>query len=372
MDQRREALVAWARHCLEDMTGQSPIVGEVEVVSGDASFRRYFRLRFDKALECDPELISGGKRNFLRHSQFVLVDAPPAHEDSERFVRVAKLFRRAGMLTPSVLEVDYEQGFMLLQDFGDSLYLSALQTGNDVDELYRSAMASLVQLQALGTSKGLPVYERSLLRQELNLFNDWFCERYLQLTLRDDECALLERTWTFLEDAALSQPQVCVHRDYHSRNLMLLSLDPEQAPGVIDFQDAVMGPNTYDLVSLLRDCYIVWPAERVRGWALQFREMALAVGLLENDSEQAEQAFLRDFDFMGLQRHLKVIGIFSRLNLRDGKPRYMADIPLVIDYVLQVAAQHAEMAEFLQWFESKILPIAMPRLQALSNGEAAQ
>lgn len=371
MDQRREALVAWARRCLGDMTGHGPILGEVETVSGDASFRRYFRLRLDRALDCDNELVSGGKRNFLRHSQFVLVDAPPAHEDSERFVRVAKLFRRAGMLTPSVLEVDYEQGFMLLQDFGDSLYLSALQTGQDVDELYRSAMASLVQLQSLGNDKGLPAYDRTLLHQELNLFKDWFCERFLELTLSDEEHALLERTWAFLEDAALSQPQVCVHRDYHSRNLMLLSLDPEQAPGVIDFQDAVTGANTYDLVSLLRDCYVVWPAERVRAWALQFREMAVAVGLLESDSEQDEQAFLRDFDLMGLQRHLKVIGIFARLYLRDGKPRYMADIPLVIDYVLQVAAQHPEMAEFAQWFQNKILPIATPKLQALTNAEAA-
>lgn len=371
MDLRREALADWARHCLEDMTGHGPVEGVVEVVSGDASFRRYFRLRFDRPLECDQELVSGSKRNFLRHTQFVLVDAPPAHEDNEQFVHVAKLFRQAGMLTPSVLEVNYEKGFMLLQDFGDSLYLPALQAGRGVDELYRSAMASLVQLQAQGDCRGLPAYDRALLRRELNLFSEWFCERFLELTLRDDERALLEHTWTFLEDAALGQPQVCVHRDYHSRNLMLLSLDPEQAPGVIDFQDAVVGANTYDLVSLLRDCYIVWPAERVRAWALQFREMALAVDLLEDDSEQAEVTFLRDFDLMGLQRHLKVIGIFSRLNLRDGKPRYMADIPLVIDYVLQVAAQYPEMNEFVQWFQSKIQPLATERLQALVGEETA-
>lgn len=350
--------------------------GEVEVVSDDASFRRYFRLRFERALECDHELVSEGKRHFLRHSQFVLVDAPPAQEDSEQFVRVANLFRNAGMLTPRVLEVDFEKGFMLLQDFGNALYLPALQAGNEVDALYRSAMASLVQLQAHGDAEGLPLYDRALLRTELNLFNDWFCGRFLQLTLTEQEHALLERTWTFLEDAALSQPQVCVHRDYHSRNLMLLSPDAEpdddQAPGVIDFQDAVVGANTYDLVSLLRDCYIVWPAQRVRAWALEFREMALAVDLLEGDSEQDEQAFLRDFDLMGLQRHLKVIGIFSRLNLRDGKPRYMADIPLVIDYVLQVGAQHPEMAEFMRWFRSTILPVATAKLQPFANTGAAQ
>lgn len=376
MDQRKEALVAWARHCLEDMTGYSPVVGEVEIVSGDASFRRYFRLRFERALQCDHELVSENKRHYLLQSQFVIVDAPPAHEDCEQFVRVASLFRRAGVLTPRVLEVDYDRGFMLLQDFGDRLYLPTLQEGVNVDAMYRAAMSSLVQLQAQGDTAGLPHYDRTLLRKELNLFNDWFCERFLDLMLNDDERDLIERTWTFLEDAALSQPQVCVHRDFHSRNLMLLSPDPElnpdQSPGVIDFQDAVVGANTYDLVSLLRDCYIVWPAERVRGWALEFREMALAVGLITNDSEHDEQAFLRDFDLMGLQRHLKVIGIFSRLNLRDGKSSYMADIPLVIDYVLKVAAQHPEMNEFVQWFQSKILPLATPKLQVFAKPSATQ
>ncbi len=376
MDQRMDALVAWARHCLEDMTGYSPVVGEVEVVSGDASFRRYFRLRFERELQCDQELVSESKRQYLLQSQFVLVDAPPAHEDCEQFVRIARLFRKAGVLTPRVLEVDYDRGFMLLQDFGDDLYLPALQEGVNVDEMYRAAMTSLVQLQAQGDTAGLPSYDRALLRKELNLFNDWFCERFLELMLNDDERALLERTWTFLEDAALSQDQVCVHRDFHSRNLMLLSPDPElnpdQAPGVIDFQDAVIGANTYDLVSLLRDCYIVWPAERVRAWALEFREMALAVNLIKNDSDHDERSFLRDFDLMGLQRHLKVIGIFSRLNLRDGKSSYMADIPLVIDYVLQVAAQHPEMNEFMQWFQSKILPLATPKLQVFAKPSSAQ
>ena len=376
MDQRKEALVAWARHCLEDMTGYSPVVGEVEIVSGDASFRRYFRLRFERALQCDHELVSENKRHYLLQSQFVIVDAPPAHEDCEQFVHVASLFRRAGVLTPRVLEVDYDRGFMLLQDFGDRLYLPTLQEGVNVDAMYRAAMSSLVKLQVQGDTAGLPHYDRTLLRKELNLFNDWFCERFLDLMLNDDERDLIERTWTFLEDAALSQPQVCVHRDFHSRNLMLLSPDPElnpdQSPGVIDFQDAVVGANTYDLVSLLRDCYIVWPAERVRGWALEFRKMALAVGLITNDSEHDEQAFLRDFDLMGLQRHLKVIGIFSRLNLRDGKSSYMADIPLVIDYVLKVAAQHPEMNEFVQWFQSKILPLATPKLQVFAKPSATQ
>lgn len=371
MDHRKDALIAWARHCLEAMTGQGPVAGVVDVISDDASFRRYFRLRFEHRLARDESLIREDNRESLLNTQFVLVDAPPAHEDSRQFVRVANLFREAGMLTPQVLEADFEKGFMLLQDFGDALYLPALQAGIEVDTLYRAAMASLVQLQANGPVGDLPPYDRKLLRMELNLFNEWFCERFLGLTLNEEELALIERTWTFLEDSALSQPQVCVHRDYHSRNLMVLSRDldsdADPAPGVIDFQDAVVGAHTYDLVSLLRDCYIVWPAERVRAWALDFREMALAVGLLANDTEQDEQAFLRDFDLMGLQRHLKVIGIFSRLNLRDNKPRYMSDIPLVIDYVLQVAVQHPEMAEFSHWFQNRILPIATPKLQAFTD-----
>jgi aminoglycoside/choline kinase family phosphotransferase len=366
MDSRKEALVAWARQCLEDMTGCSPVVGEIEVVFGDASFRRYFRIRLPRSLNCDQELVSGRLRKNVHELQFILVDAPPAHENNPQFVHVAKLFRKAGMKTPRVLEVDFEQGFMLLQDFGDALYLPALQEGKDVDALYRSAMESLVLLQANGNTAGLPLYDRNRLRVELTLFDEWFCSRFLGLTLDADERDLLERTWTFLEDAALAQPQVCVHRDYHSRNLMRRSEDPEKSPGVIDFQDAVVGANTYDLVSLLRDCYIVWPSERVRSWALEFREMALAVGLLEDNSEAAEHAFLRDFDLMGLQRHIKVIGIFCRLNFRDGKPRYMADIPVVIDYVLRVAAQHPEMTEFVQWFQNKLLPISKPKLAAFT------
>ncbi len=363
MDQRREALEAWARQCLEDMSGCGCVNGEVTMVSGDASFRRYFRIRMPRPLNCDQELLNEALRDQLDDFQFILVDAPPEHEDCQRFVKIAKRFRKAGMMTPRVLEVDYERGFMILQDFGDALYLSALQRGTEVDALYRAAMSALIELQANGKTEGLPPYDRALLHRELSLFDDWFCDRFLGLDLDQNTRDMLDRTWAFLEDAALRQPQVCVHRDYHSRNLMQISIDPDQAPGVLDFQDAVVGPNTYDLVSLLRDCYIVWPDEKVRAWALEFREMALAIGLMREDSDAADNAFLRDFDLMGVQRHIKVIGIFCRLNFRDSKPRYMADLPVVFDYVVRVARAHPELLEFVQWFQNDALPLANARLQ---------
>lgn len=371
MDERKVALTAWARQCLEEMCDQAGVVGEVETVSGDASFRRYFRMHLNRPMDCMMGTVNEKLLDILHDTQFVLVDAPPEHENSRQFVHVARLFRQAGMNTPRVLEVDYERGFMLLQDFGDALYLPALQEGHDVDALYTSAMESLVLLQANGKGDELPPYDRELLHRELSLFDDWFCEQFLGLNLMAEERALLARTWAMLEDAALAQPQVCVHRDYHSRNLMIVSNDPSAAPGVIDFQDAVLGAYTYDLVSLLRDCYIVWPAARVREWALQYRKMAIVAGVLPAGTQEDADAFLRDFDLMGLQRHLKVIGIFSRLNLRDGKLRYMADIPMVIDYVLEVAADHPEMAEFIQWFQNRVLPLACEKLASYSRESAS-
>lgn len=358
MDQRTNALSAWAQQCLATMPGQEGAAaspGNIDTVSGDASFRRYFRLH-------------GGNG-----SRYILVDAPPAHEDCHRFVHVARLFRDAGLLTPQVLAVDYEQGFMLLEDFGDTLYLPALlasraQSDGNADVLYGAAMAALVELQANGRSGELPPYDRALLRAELQLFDHWFCERFVGLQLDAETRDMLDGTWAFLEDAALRQPQVCVHRDYHSRNLMILNDDPGHAPGVIDFQDAVTGACTYDLVSLLRDCYIVWPQARVQQWALQFHTRARQRGVLPEADDF--QRFMRDFDLMGIQRHIKVIGIFCRLNLRDGKAGYMADIPLVIDYVLTVAAEHPELAPFLDWFRHTVLPQARDKLNPYIATEA--
>lgn len=363
MDIRRTELSAWAKQCVADLAGQALCEGDVDVVSGDASFRRYFRLRLPEAVSLSLPGEQDSAPLYTRN--FILVDAPPQHENSREFVRIAALFRGAGLLTPRVLAVDFAVGFMLLEDFGDSLYLPALQEGDQADALYASAIEALLKLQSRGDCTVLPPFDRQRLRTELKLFDDWFCGQFLGLQLSNSEQVLLDNTWTFLEDSALAQTHVCVHRDYHSRNLMVLADSDDHAPGVIDFQDAVRGPCTYDLVSLLRDCYIVWPQDRVRAWALGYLERAKALNIVEQGL--AEQQFLRDFDLMGVQRHIKVIGIFCRLNIRDGKSRYMNDIPLVIDYMLSAASQHPEMAPFVSWFEAKVLPVANAELAAIAE-----
>ncbi len=358
-DVRREALQNWARECLQEVTGIDVGDTELEMVSGDASFRRYFRMR----LAADK--LSGSAVPNVANS-YILVDAPPEHEDCQRFVRVADAFRDAGLYAPVVHEVDYYLGFMLLQDFGDSLYLPALlqaQKTHDLPRaslLYEQAMSALLDLQQNCLAVDLPLYDKDLLHHELSLFDQWFCTAFLGLQLDPAEHALIERTYDFLEEAALMQPYVCVHRDYHSRNLMVRDDIENQAPGVVDFQDAVAGPYTYDPVSLLRDCYIVWPDAQVQQWALQYLDQARSRGIIPDSLN--EEDFLRDFDLMGLQRHLKVLGIFCRLNLRDGKAQYLQDLPQVIAYVLRVAASYTELVEFTEWFRHRLLPLIAVKL----------
>ena len=275
---------------------------------------------------------------------------------------------------PRVFASDFERGFLLLEDLGDALYLPRLlrcQAEGDTEEadrLYQQAIASLVRLQTGDKKERLGPYDRHELHREMTLFDEWFCRRLLRLTPDAREQALIEGTFTLLEDAALAQPAVAVHRDYHSRNLMLP--DPARhaagnGPGIVDFQDAVSGAYTYDLVSLLRDCYIRWPEERVRQWALAYLAQAQAAGIA---GDRDEEAFLREFDLMGLQRHLKVMGIFSRLAIRDKKSAYLADIPLVIRYFRDVAARHPEMAAFLDWFDNTVMPVAGSTLDLQGDG----
>jgi aminoglycoside/choline kinase family phosphotransferase len=304
-------------------------------VSGDASFRRYFRV--------------------LSHNlSWIAVDAPPEKEDSAPFVNIARAWEPLEIHAPQVFQADLQQGFMLLSDLGDTLYLDRLDSGN-ADQLYRQAMLTLTHIQQCRTIQGVPFppYDRALLSREMALFRDWFVDQLLELALDSSEQQLLDQTFERLIESALEQPQVCVHRDYHSRNLMLIDA---QAPGVIDFQDAVWGPITYDLVSLLRDCYIAWPQAQVERWALEFRLLARQAGLLESVSESQ---FLRWFDLMGMQRHLKAIGIFARLNIRDNKPGYLADIPRTLNYLVQVAAQHPDMAEFGRWLNRRVVPVML-------------
>jgi N-acetylmuramate 1-kinase len=368
-DARREALQNWARACLQQLTGVDVGDTELEMVSGDASFRRYFRMRLFVDRPSDSLSLNSA-------DSYILVDAPPEHEDCQRFVRIADTFREAGLYAPVVHEVDYYLGFMLLQDFGDTLYLPALlqsQSENDLtraSRLYQQAINAVLELQQNCIGADLPRYDQDLLHKEISLFAQWFCTAFLELALTPSEHVLIERTCDFLEEAALVQPYVCVHRDYHSRNLMVRDGIEDQPPGMVDFQDAVTGPYTYDLVSLLRDCYIVWPDAQVRQWALQYLDQARMRGIIPDSLN--EDDFLRDFDLMGLQRHLKVLGIFCRLNLRDGKAQYLQDLPRVIDYVLRIAASYSELIEFTEWFKQRLLPQAMLKLPLTKAPEAVQ
>ncbi|BCO32816.1 aminoglycoside phosphotransferase [Thiohalobacter sp. COW1] len=325
MDERLEQLKQW----LADI-GQP--FDAIEPASADASFRRYFRLT-------DGE------------STRIIMDAPPEKEDSAPFVDIAARLQEAGVNVPEVLQQDLAQGYVLLSDLGHTLYLDALDA-DTVEGLYADALDALAAMQAGADISGLPPYDTELLEREMRLFTDWLLQRQLGLELSDVERSLLETAFAGLIDNALAQPQVFVHRDYHSRNLMLL---PTHNPGIIDFQDAVRGPLTYDLVSLLRDCYIAWPRERVNAWALGFRELAIRSGVLARETA-TEQDFLRWFDWMGVQRHLKAAGIFARLNLRDRKPGYLKDIPRTLAYIVEVAPDYAELQPLGEFIRDRVLP----------------
>lgn len=314
MDSRLLALTDWVRHVLR----ADP---DIRPASGDASFRRYFRARTNERT-------------------YIVMDAPPDKEDVTPFIKVAIRFRQLGLNVPEVLERDERHGFLLLTDLGDRLYLPALNE-DTVERLYGDALGSLVVLQA-GTYEDpefLPAYDHALLMREMELFRDWYVGRHLGVALNDKQQAVLTGTFEDLARSALEQPRVWVHRDYHSRNLMLTD---DNNPGILDFQDAVLGPITYDLVSLLRDCYIAWPREQVEDWVKGYHELALQSGLLP---EKNEARFLEWFDRMGVQRHLKATGIFARLNHRDGKPGYLNDIPRNFGYMLDVTGRYADLAD---------------------------
>lgn len=311
--QRYDQLVAWAHEIMHAPPQK------IELLSGDASFRRYFRAFTDKGPQ-------------------VLVDADPAHEKTCEFVQIAKALVEAKVCVPQVHAVDQEQGFMLLDDLGDHLLLGQLDNHN-VEALYSLAIDELLRIQQCQCD--VRNYDAELLRQEMSLFNEWFLPKYLDMTLTPTIEAMLSNVYQHLIDSALEQPKVFVHLDYHSRNLMTLE---NGRLGVLDFQDAAMGPITYDLVSLLRDCYVAWPQEQVANLVAQFREKAA----IDVDA----QTFWRWFDWMGLQRHLKCLGVFTRLNFRDNKPGYLADIPRVMRYVRSVTSQYSEFAQFDQFLQA--------------------
>lgn len=294
---------------------------QIAPASADASFRRYFRVSWD-----------GQSR--------VVMDAPPGKEDTGPFTGIAGQFKKLGLNVPVVLEQDAENGFLLLTDLGSQDYLSALNE-QTAAPLYSAALAALIKLQSciIPADYPFPPYDRTLLLNEMGLFRDWYLGRHLGMTNSADGQAMLAELFDVLADSALAQPQAVVHRDYHSRNLMVC----EPNPGILDFQDAVIGPITYDLVSLLRDCYIAWPRQQVERWVGQYYEKLLAEEMIRQVS--AEQ-FLAWFDLMGMQRHLKATGIFARLNYRDGKEGYLKDIPRTMGYVKGVAGRYPQLEKF--------------------------
>jgi N-acetylmuramate 1-kinase len=302
-------------------------VNRCEPASSDASFRRYFRI-------------------MLPGQHLIVMDAPPDKENIAQFIKVAELLRLSGVKVPFIYHQNLEDGFLVLEDFGSRSYLDELSPEN-ASTLYGNAIESLLQLQTkTDLDSPLPRYDEALLRRELGIFEDWFLGRLLGIEISS---SLWNSVCDILVNSALEQPITCVHRDYHSRNLMLLE---DNLPGVIDFQDAVIGPITYDLASLLRDCYIAWPQSQVEQWLAQHHKKLLEAGLISCDLP----LFTRWFDLMGLQRHLKAVGIFSRLHLRDGKSGYLNDIPRTLNYVVTQTHYYSELSEFNQYLTQHIVP----------------
>ncbi len=308
-DQRLVGLTDW----LYSIFGAN--ISSILPASEDASFRRYFRVKVEE-------------------QSFIVMDAPPNKEDIEPFIRIARCFRKCGLNVPEIIEVNKEKGYILLTDFGSTTYFQVLSE-DTVDTLYEDAIDSLVMLQSAtkNNPKFLPDYTADLFRSEMELFRTWYLGVHFAEFQRASDDKVLNDAFEYLVDQALEQPRVWVHLDYHSRNLMQTS---DFNPGIIDFQDARYGPITYDLVSLLRDCYVQWPQERIDCWVEQYRNKARQFDLPTG----SEAEFVRWFDLMGVQRHLKATGIFARLKHRDNKPGFMKDIPRVLSYMCTVSRRY--------------------------------
>lgn len=302
---------------------------EINFLAGDASFRRYARIK-------------------LNNKTFMLMDAPPEKEDCGPFVSIDEFFDAHGVRVPHIVAKDLDQGFLLLEDFGDVL-LSTLLNDQTVDAHYAQSFKQLIQLQSIDGTAHFPAYTYEKLISEMELLTDWLLPS-LQVQPTEEESALIKRTFAILANAALAQPQVIVHRDFHSRNLMVL--DDEQDQGVIDFQDAVIGADTYDLISITRDAYVQWNADRVYAWFKTFYDLLPASA---KDGRSFEQ-FKQDADLMAIQRHIKILGIFVRLFERDGKSGYLKDLPRVMWYLLEESKPYAELQPFMQFIQAKVLP----------------
>lgn len=305
---------------------------QIETASADASFRRYFRLRVD-------------------NKTWIVMDAPPEKEDCGSFLSVAKLIESAGVHAPHIESFNAELGFMQISDLGSTAYLDVLSE-DTADVLYQDAIRAIASMQSIKAD--LPGYDKTLLSNEMALFKDWFLQQHLGITLNTEQTKIWQNLVALLTQSALEQPVVFVHRDYHSRNLMLVN---ENNPGVIDFQDAVNGPASYDLVSLIKDCYIAWPRHKQLQWIDYFLQHAK----LEIDAS----VFTQQLDWMGFQRHLKAIGIFARLNHRDGKPGYLNDIPRTLAYVVDICRRYEAFSDFYTLIETLPLKADMATLERI-------
>ncbi|MCX7106185.1 MAG: phosphotransferase [Methylococcales bacterium] len=303
-------------------------IGSCELASSDASFRRYFRIQ-------------------TTDGHYIVMDAPPEKENIEPFIKVAQLLSRSFINVPTIFQQNSKDGFLLLEDFGSQCFYDQLNEDN-APEFYENAFKTLFKMHTCSALKNsdLPIYNEALLQRELGIFEDWFLNQLLDIEISSSQW---NSVCSILVTSALEQPVACVHRDYHSRNLMLTN---EDSPGVIDFQDAVVGPITYDLVSLLRDCYIAWPNGQVEQWMIDYYEKLLHAQVIDC----SPTCFKRWFDLMGMQRHLKAIGIFSRLHLRDGKSNYLNDIPRTLGYVMTICENYPEFEDFGVFLRNQILP----------------
>ena len=307
--------------------------GSRRPASSDASFRRYFRLDVVPALRAK------------LGDTLIAMDAPPERENVPAFIHVAGLLHEAGVTVPAIVARDVERGFLLLSDLGTTTYLARLDADNAAF-MYSDAVDALIKFQLNSRPGVLPEFDRAFVLREMNLFPEWFIGRHLGVTMNEAQQAQLDKVFETITANVLSQQQVFMHRDFHSRNLMFLD---QGNPGVLDFQDAVYGPVTYDLGSLLRDAYIQWDEEIVLDWVVRYWQSAKQVGLPVNPDIDA---FYRDFEFMALQRHLKILGIFCRLNYRDGKTIYMGDLPTVMDYVRKTANRYTELKPLLRLLDA--------------------
>lgn len=329
MNLRENLLIDWVRKACDNPHAT------LQAMQNDASFRRYFRV-------------------FLPdNTTYIAMDAPPDKENSKPFVNVAQRLFNAGLNVPEIKSIDWENGFLLLTDLGDQLYLPILKENDriKIDRLYGDALAALATMQTCVETDQLPLYDEKLLRFEMSLLPDWFIIKHLEIILTDEEQKELDSCFDLLIKNALEQPQVFVHRDYHSRNLLF---NTKQNPAILDFQDAVKGAVTYDLVSLLKDAYISFSKEWIEEKVFGYHQLATQMGIISNVSEKE---FLKWFDWMGLQRHIKVVGIFARLYHRDGKAGYLKDIPLVLKYIIETAERYPEMhwlKELMKRFESDL------------------